>query len=231
VIATHDIGAIAYYSERPVVDMVGLVTPEMIREIGDAEGLRKLLAKKHVTHLAVLRNWFEVEDQDPLFQTDPRHPEVMEVFRYGSTTHILSRDVMHRVEAGRRALAAGDFERAASALERATELDPRAGRAHLYLGVAYLNSGRLEEARRELQLAARLHPGSVDVRAAQADLAVRQNRPTEAIALLESVIATDSTYANAYLVLSDLYRSTYRDFVRSARYRALWRQASARSDP
>ncbi len=82
VVATHDVGAIAYYSERRVVDLVGLVTPDLIATIGDPPALTAALARKRATHLAVLRNWFGVENAAPLFGTDPRRPEVLEVFRF-----------------------------------------------------------------------------------------------------------------------------------------------------
>ena len=32
VIATHDVGAIGYYSDRKIVDVAGLVTPELIKK-------------------------------------------------------------------------------------------------------------------------------------------------------------------------------------------------------
>ncbi|MGV8018322.1 MAG: hypothetical protein AB2L26_09125 [Ignavibacteria bacterium] len=32
IIATHDVGAIGYYSDRKIVDVAGLITPELITE-------------------------------------------------------------------------------------------------------------------------------------------------------------------------------------------------------
>ena len=80
VVATHDVGAIAYYSERRLVDMVGLVSPDLISTIGDYPALNARLVSKKATHLAVLRNWFSVEGATPLFSTDPKRPEVLEIF-------------------------------------------------------------------------------------------------------------------------------------------------------
>lgn len=82
VVATHDVGAIAYYSERRIVDLVGLVTPDLIATIGDLPALTAQLEKKKATHLAVLRNWFGVEGAAPVFQTDPKRPEVLEVYAF-----------------------------------------------------------------------------------------------------------------------------------------------------
>ncbi len=82
VVATHDIGAVAYYSERRIVDMVGLVSPEIISRIGEREALLGHLSRSGATHLVVLRSWFDIDNINPLFQTDEMRPEVMEVFRY-----------------------------------------------------------------------------------------------------------------------------------------------------
>src|ERR1041384_2416945 len=81
-VATHDIGAIGFYSGRRVVDMVGLVSPEMIDNIGSLDKLMRFLIRRKVTRLAVLRNWFEVVNENPLFQTDELSPEIMEVFPF-----------------------------------------------------------------------------------------------------------------------------------------------------
>lgn len=44
VIATHDIGALAYFGDRPVVDMIGLVTPELSPFCHNHGKLKRILA-------------------------------------------------------------------------------------------------------------------------------------------------------------------------------------------
>ncbi len=34
-IATHDVGAIAFYGKRKIIDLAGLITPELIEHIND----------------------------------------------------------------------------------------------------------------------------------------------------------------------------------------------------
>jgi len=59
VIALNDIGAIAYLSRRPVIDLVGLVSPEVLpyRRAGD-EGILRYLAERCPGHVIVFPAWF-----------------------------------------------------------------------------------------------------------------------------------------------------------------------------
>ena len=61
VLALNDIGAIAYVSERRVVDLAGLVTPEVVPILNapdrDAR-LLDLMAERGVDYVAIFPNWF-----------------------------------------------------------------------------------------------------------------------------------------------------------------------------
>lgn len=97
VIATHDVGAIGFYSDRKIVDIAGLVTPELINKINDAnyvDYMTNYLNEKGVTYLAFLREWYRVANQNPLFTTaNSLPPEVMDVYKYEpGKTHIISRE-------------------------------------------------------------------------------------------------------------------------------------------
>jgi arabinofuranosyltransferase len=61
VIALNDIGAIAYISEREVVDLAGLVTPEItpaLRAPEQTQRLVDLLAQRDVAYVIIFPNWF-----------------------------------------------------------------------------------------------------------------------------------------------------------------------------
>ena len=97
VIATHDVGPLGYYTGRKIVDVAGLVTPEPINRINDAnyvDYMTKYLNDNKVTHLDFLREWYRVSNQTALFTTANDYPpEVMDVYDYiPGTTHILSRE-------------------------------------------------------------------------------------------------------------------------------------------
>ncbi len=61
VVALNDIGAIAYISEREVVDLAGLVTPEItpaMRTPGQTQQLVDFLAQRDVAYVVIFPNWF-----------------------------------------------------------------------------------------------------------------------------------------------------------------------------
>jgi hypothetical protein len=61
VLALNDIGAITYISERPVVDLAGLVTPEvtpLLHSPDRAAGLIALMVERGVSYVVVFPTWF-----------------------------------------------------------------------------------------------------------------------------------------------------------------------------
>jgi len=223
IVATHDIGAIAFYSGRRVVDMVGLVSPEMIKNIGRLDKLQGFLVSHGVTHLAVLRNWFEVVNQDPIFQTDAQHPEIMEVFELDpAVTHFTPRDVGQMTQAGMYYLSIGKAQQAGPILQQAVKLDPGSARTHLLLGRALIVIGKSDEAERELLTARQLHPTLPDVPMALAEIALRKNQPDEAIVHLEGILQSRSSYAGAYRALAEVYRSYKKDTSKANDYQRVY---------
>jgi hypothetical protein len=58
VIATHDIGIIGYYTQRQIVDLAGLVTPEIIPIMNDPHKMADFLRAKQVTFLIVYSGYY-----------------------------------------------------------------------------------------------------------------------------------------------------------------------------
>ena len=82
VVATHDVGAIAYYSRRRIVDAAGLVSPEVTPWIGKSfypDSLTALFDRRGVTHVAAFEDWLPIGGVPPLvvFNTEP---EVMRIY-------------------------------------------------------------------------------------------------------------------------------------------------------
>ena len=92
IIATHDVGAIAFYSDRKVIDVVGLINPEFISKLNTKEFngfVEEMLKKDNVNYIAFLREWFQVVNQAPLFTAGNDNFEIMQVFKYfPEKTHI-----------------------------------------------------------------------------------------------------------------------------------------------
>lgn len=74
IVATHDIGAIGYFSQRTLVDIAGLATPEVIPFIDDEERLLAYLEEKRVDYLVTFPSWYPTIVASPnfrlVYQTD-----------------------------------------------------------------------------------------------------------------------------------------------------------------
>lgn len=225
VVGTHDIGAIAFYSQRRIADMVGLVSPEMIDNMGSFDKLKQFLSFKKVTHLAVLRNWFQVENQNPLFQTDERQPEIMEVFKFNpGQTHFTPQNASRMTEVAAGYLAAGNLQQAGPLLEQAVRIDPQSSRTHYYFGRTYVMLGNLEQGEVQLNIALQLHPEFLDAQLALAEIAMKRSQPKDAIAQLENIVQANPSYAAGYAALARVYQTFHLDSVKSNEYLRRYRE-------
>jgi hypothetical protein len=57
-IAAHDIGAIGYFAERPVLDLAGLITPEIIPIIRDEAALFEFITARQADYLVTFPSWY-----------------------------------------------------------------------------------------------------------------------------------------------------------------------------
>ncbi|MBN1640043.1 MAG: hypothetical protein JXA09_02315 [Anaerolineae bacterium] len=73
-VAAHDIGAIGYVSQRSLIDLAGLVTPEVIPYIRDEARLRAYVLAQGADYMATFPSWYPEMTRDPRFvlvyQTD-----------------------------------------------------------------------------------------------------------------------------------------------------------------
>lgn len=65
-LAVHDIGAVGYFAPRPMLDLAGLISPEVIPIIRDAGALMQLMEQRGARYLMVL------PPQRPAAANDPR---------------------------------------------------------------------------------------------------------------------------------------------------------------
>ena len=59
IIATHDIGIIGYFTQRQIVDLAGLVTPEVIEIMSDQRKLAGFVRERHVTYVIVFSGYYQ----------------------------------------------------------------------------------------------------------------------------------------------------------------------------
>lgn len=192
VIATHDVGAIAYYSERRVIDMVGLIQPDAIPHLHRPdyqEFLREFFAREQVTHLAVLRNWIEVSNVDPLFTADPR-PEILEVFPWTPQTHLVAEPAAVLNQRASFEMSRGNAAGAVEHLQRSLQVDPESARTWMLLGAAYEVARNFPAAEAADREALKRHPTSPVYQARLASALANQQKRDEALALVNQVLAT-----------------------------------------
>ncbi|MCC7130796.1 MAG: hypothetical protein B6D39_02680 [Anaerolineae bacterium UTCFX2] len=70
-VAAHDIGALGYFGERKLVDLAGLVSPEVIPFMRDESWLTSYLDQRGVSYLMTFPGWYPdlVRSKTPVFQT------------------------------------------------------------------------------------------------------------------------------------------------------------------
>lgn len=58
VVATHDIGAIGYFSDRHIIDLGGLTQPEIVPLLSDQQALVAYLKEQQVGYVVMFPDWF-----------------------------------------------------------------------------------------------------------------------------------------------------------------------------
>ncbi len=204
IVATHDIGALGFYSGRPIVDVVGLLDRGIHGHIGDPRATLDFMRARGVTHLAFLTNWIEVPNENPLWRTNPGEGEVMQVLPLTSRTQLSSPIVMSLNLFAEQSLVAGDPKRAFAALAQASRVEPANARTHYLAGLAFVKVGALDRAERELQISLRDFPDSSKALSALGQLAAHRGENLVAAGFLRRALAEDPLNVEALTILVDV---------------------------
>ncbi len=76
VIAAHDIGALGYYGNRRILDLAGLINPEVIPIITNTSALSAYIHEKKVDYLVIFPGWYHPSlqiDGLQIFQTTEKY--------------------------------------------------------------------------------------------------------------------------------------------------------------
>jgi hypothetical protein len=66
-LAVHDIGAVGYFARRPLLDLAGLITPEVIPIIRDEAALLEFIKSRRAEYLVTFPSWYpELADRPDL---------------------------------------------------------------------------------------------------------------------------------------------------------------------
>lgn len=58
IIGVHDIGAMGYFGERKILDLAGLIQPEVIPIIRDEPQIKEFLVKEKADYLVIFKDWY-----------------------------------------------------------------------------------------------------------------------------------------------------------------------------
>lgn len=209
VIATHDVGAIGYYSGRKIVDVAGLVTPELITKLNERNYnviMSDFMKQNSVDYLVFLQEWYRVANQNPLFSTqDSLPPEVMEIYKYKpDTTIILSGESksmnMYAVEM----IQQKNYQQAVNVLNRSLASSPNAAYTYYLLAVAYGMGGDAKNAEINLVKAIQLFPEYKQALLQLGNIYARQGNLNEARETLNKALAVDPNYKDALNLLKSI---------------------------
>src|SRR5690606_31097730 len=179
-IATHDIGAIAFYGVRKIIDMAGLVTPELIDKINTptySSYINKYLAQENINYLITLRNWFEVVNDKPVY-TPVNEFEFLEVFKYKpGQTHIQPKIV--------------------SNLNQSLNYDAQSSMTYFLLGVAYESLKDYKKAEENLKKALEIFPGYFEAYFSLARINFEENNLGESQFYLDECLSLKPDYQPA----------------------------------
>jgi tetratricopeptide (TPR) repeat protein len=164
VVATHDIGAIEFYGKRKLVDMVGLVSPEIINKMkaGFIGYLNNYLIEKKADYVVTLKNWFEIVNDNPVF-VPVNEPEILEVYKFKpNKTHILDGQVPGIIQQAIQFMNANDKANAERAFLQALAVDPISSKTNYILAYFYISAKETAKGEEYLAKALSIFPEFAD---------------------------------------------------------------------
>lgn len=214
IIGTHDVGAIAFYSQRKIVDVAGLVTPELINKLHDknyVEYMRDYLKKNNVTYLAFLREWYRVVNQTPLFISPEGAPqEIMEIFKFKpDSTHILSKEVNSGIDyVGQFINQKGMQNQALNVLNQLVNMDNKSSLTYYLMAIVYGSANDAKNYEKNLLKAVEIYPDFKEALAALGNFYKAQNNKPEAKKYLERYVTLKPTDTKALEMLKSVSDTT-----------------------
>ena len=94
-VATHDIGALGYFSEKRIIDIIGLMDKKAIGISRDPKKINSFLAEEKCDYIAVLNSWFVVLNSKLLYETPRKGMIRFQLFKYTPETQIIRYDLYH----------------------------------------------------------------------------------------------------------------------------------------
>jgi tetratricopeptide (TPR) repeat protein len=199
VIATHDIGAIEFYGKRKLVDMVGLVSPEIIDRMkaGFIGYLNQYLFDKKADYVITLKNWFEIVNDNPVF-VPINEPEILEIYKFKPhKTHILEGQASGLIQQAIKFLNAGDKATAERAFLQALSVDPISSKTNFILAYFYISAGQTAKGEEYLNKALSIFPEFADANFIMAQMQVLKKNYVSAKEYNDKCLSIDPNHKDA----------------------------------
>lgn len=163
IVAAHDIGAIGFYSDRKIVDVAGLISPELGDYLNDenyTDYMTQYMESKGVTYTAFLREWYLLKNQKPVYMTPGKEvKEVMIVNKFiPGKSKVLSKKVNNLMMSVSPYLQDKKGDSIISIMNEAIKLDPDYSLAYYYRSYGYIVSYENEKYEADIQKAIELYP-------------------------------------------------------------------------
>lgn len=200
IIAAHDIGAIGFYGNRKVIDMVGLVTPEVIHHLNDKNFsifIEDYLLKNNVNYITALKNWFEIVNDNPIY-VPVNQFEILEIYKFKpQQTHIQPREVSYLNEQAIQLAQRNDLINALRFLRQSLSIDPNSSKTNYILGAVYELARDTASAETYFNKALKIFPDYLEGNFSLARIYYNQNKFLEAIKYLDKCLQINSDFQPA----------------------------------
>lgn len=163
IIAAHDIGAIGYYSDRKIVDVAGLITPELGEHLSDenySDYMTEYMESKGVTYTAFLREWYKMKNEKEVYLTPGNEfKEAMIVNKFiPGKSKVVSRKVNNLVMSASPYLQEKNGDSIIAIMNEAIRLDPDYSLAYYYRSYGYIVSYENEKYEADILKTIELYP-------------------------------------------------------------------------
>ncbi len=142
IIAAHDIGAIGYYSQRKIVDIAGLISPDLVKFSNRDdynEILNQYFRDSGVTYTAFYREWFFLLNQNFVFNSpDDRADEALYVYKFDpEKSKVLPRKINYMMNEANKYIYQSDGSKMISSMNEILKVEPDYALAYFYKAYGY----------------------------------------------------------------------------------------------